>query len=328
MLEIDVDTAPSWIRQTLGCTPDNVVPLSGGVSSTVLLVECAGRRLVLKQSLPQLRVAAEWYCDRARAMRESAALKDLAGVLPRGAVPEVIAEDPDNFAFLMTAAPAEAETWKSRLMRGICESEVAGQQAVLLARIFEWSRNNSELAGRFGNIGIFDQLRVDAYYRYTAEQHPDLCDYFNVLIEDCHASPTCLVHGDWSPKNILTDGARSVVIDWECVHFGTAAFDPAFLLNHLLLKSFYRPAQTGEYAESASGFWQTLVREAPAYVVFEGKILMHWAGLLLARVDGKSPVEYITGPYTRGKLRGLARDLMNKPARSVREVFDRSLSWH
>lgn len=328
MLEIDADTATAWVRRTLGCAPDNVVPLSGGVSSTVLLVECAGRRLVLKQALPQLRVTAEWFCDQTRAMRESAALKHLASVLPPGAVPEVIAEDPASFAFLMTAAPSGTETWKSRLMRGLCEVEVAEEQAVLMARIFYWSRSSAELAARFADIEIFHQLRVDAYYRYTAERHADLRDYFQALSADCHASPTCLVHGDWSPKNILTDGARTMVIDWECVHFGTAAFDPAFLLNHLLLKSFYLPGRAGEFAELGIRFWQTLIREAPEYAALEDKILMHWAGLLLARIDGKSPVEYITESASKEALRRLARDLMRTPAASVAAVFDRSLGWH
>jgi aminoglycoside phosphotransferase (APT) family kinase protein len=307
----------------LGFAPSSVSVLSGGVSSIVLLAETGSQRVVLKQALPQLRVEAEWLCDRRRALREAAALRELAPLLGPNSVPRVLAEDPDQFAFAMTASPSHSESWKARLLRGECEPAIARAAGLVLAQVIE--RTEGRFQEQFGDVSIFDDLRLDAYYRYTAGRHPDLRPYFESLILDCTNRRHSLVHGDFSPKNILTDGASAMVIDWECVHYGNPAFDTAFLLNHLLLKSFHLPRQARDFGRLAEAFWSEVAGVAGEW--FFGSTLRHWPGLLLARIDGKSPAEYIRGPGAREAVREFARDLIARPAADVSEVFDRRAAW-
>lgn len=318
--DLDTNSAREWLIQHLGFEPQSVEALSGGVSSLVFLAEGA-LRVVVKQSLPQLQVQAEWLCDRRRALREAAALRVLGPLLPAGSVPAFLAEDPDRFTFAMAAAPAHAETWKTALLRGECDRATAKSAGEVLATLIR------ETAGRFqqefGDMAIFDDLRLEAYYRYTAERHPDLRAYFDALIADCMNRRVALVHGDFSPKNILTDGTSAMVIDWECIHYGNPAFDSAFLLNHLLLKSFHLPAHAADFATLAADFQGA----AAAGDWFEESTMKHWPGLLLARMDGKSPVEYIRDEPLKMRIREFARDLIARPATSVDEVFRRRLLY-
>jgi hypothetical protein len=321
-MHLDAATAREWVAHRLGFAPRSVRALTGGVSSIVLLAE-GERRVVVKQALPRLQVEAEWLCDPARALREAAALRALGPLLPPGSIPELLAEDADLLAFAMSAAPAESETWKAKLLRGECSIETARTVGEILAACI--GRTADLQSSDFDDMSIFDDLRLDAYYRFTAARHPDLRAYYQELIQDCVRHRRCLVHGDFSPKNILTDGREAMVIDWECVHYGNPAFDAAFLLNHLLLKSFHRPGSTAGYQSLAVAFWHAV--EPAAEERLREATLRHWPGLLLARVDGKSPVEYIRDPQTKDCIRELARDLIVRPPASVPDVFARRLSY-
>jgi len=181
--------------------------------------------------------------------------------------------------------------------------------------------------GEFGDLALFEQLRLDPYYGFTARQHPHTILYFEELNEECRRHRVSLVHGDFSPKNFLVARRRLMAIDWECVHFGNPAFDAAFLLNHLLLKSFHLPQQELRYAGVARAFWKALEPAVAGFPWFRGSAIRHGAGLLLARIDGKSPVEYLTDETVRGRVREFALDLMAHPAASVDEVFERRAVW-
>src|SRR6266545_2572471 len=115
VFELAAQNAAAYLTGRGLAAPDSVTELGGGVSNTVLLVEAGGSRSVLKQSLARLRVEQDWFSDRDRIFREVAALRLLAGCLPPGSVPEVLFEDRDNCLFSMSAAPADAVTWKAQL---------------------------------------------------------------------------------------------------------------------------------------------------------------------------------------------------------------------
>ncbi|MCS6953454.1 MAG: aminoglycoside phosphotransferase family protein [Bryobacterales bacterium] len=326
MLELDASNVAAVLDGQEGWEGGDIriTPLGGGVSNTVLLVEGARQRLVLKQSLAKLRVEQDWFSDRSRVYREAAALRWLAGRLPAGSVPAVVFEDRDNFLFAMTAAPSGARTWKSLLLEGCADRAVAVQVGRLLAAIIRASWQEATVAAAFGDQTVFDQLRLDPYYRATAARHPDLAPFFDVLIRAYPEQRYCLVHGDWSPKNFLVWDHGVMAIDFEVAHFGDPAFDAAFLLNHLLLKSFHRPVWQARYAELAQAFWMTLSAELPEELGdFEARVVRHWGGLLLARIDGKSPVEYIRDESVKQAVRTFARGLIAAPPAHVMEVFER-----
>lgn len=325
MFELSAANAEGYLAQR-GLTRDapRITELGGGVSNTVLLVEAGEKRFVLKQALGKLRVQDDWFSDRERVFRESAAMRRLAPHLPPGSVPEVLFEDRENGLFAMSAAPREAETWKALLMRGVFEAVVAETVGGMLASLVSASWRDPEAERAFGDQTVFDQLRLDPYYRTTALRHPDLRPQFERLMRESASRRVSLVHGDWSPKNFLVSSGAVAAIDFEVIHFGDPAFDSAFLLNHLLLKSFYRPEWRAEYARLAARFWEAYRAGLPADCGWiEAATLDHLGGLLLARIDGKSPAEYITGPELRERIRGFARRLMVSPPPRIADVFER-----
>jgi len=304
--------------------PRTVRELGGGVSNTVLLVDFdGGRRLVLKQSLHKLRVEQDWFSDPDRIFRESSALVRLVPHLPPGSLPEVIFEDREHRAFAMTAAPPEAVTWKALLLRGEVCLEIAATIGRMLAAIWRATWRGAEWEAAFGDQTVFHELRLDPYYRSTALRHPELAGHFEGLMRESAARRLALVHGDWSPKNFLVAGSSVMAIDFEVIHFGDPSFDTAFLINHLCLKSFLQPNLKASYQTAAVGFFRAAcegVPENPNWL--EPATLAHLGALMLARVDGKSPAEYLDAAL-QGRVRHVARDLIRNPPDTLEEAFAR-----
>jgi 5-methylthioribose kinase len=318
LIELSRENAAGYLCERVDDGPWIITELGGGVSNTVLLAETPGLRLVLKQALGKLRVEQDWFSDRRRILREARAMCAFSEWLPGGA-PDLFFEDRDNLIIGMSAAPAEAMTWKSLLMSGDVRIETAARIGGMLGAFVRNSWRRPEWEEEFGDQTVFDQLRLDPYYRSTAARHPDLRAYFERLIEESRTRSASLVHGDWSPKNFLIAGDSVLAIDFEVIHFGDPAFDTGFLLNHLLLKSFYRPQWKARYAAAAQAFWAAY--GDPGGI--EAATVRHLGCLLLARIDGKSPAEYIQDEALRARIRGFARELILAPPDHVMEVFDR-----
>jgi 5-methylthioribose kinase len=326
LFDLQADNASEYLcARGIAGADARITELGGGVSNTVLLVETGDRRFVLKQALGKLRVEDDWFSDRERVFRESAAMRWLAPHLAAGSVPEILFEDRENCLFAMTAGPREAQTWKALLMRGEVDAGVAGTIGGMLAKMVSASWRDPEAERVFGDQTVFDQLRLDPYYRTTAARHPELKPKFDRLMRESSGRRVSLVHGDWSPKNFLVSAGAVMAIDFEVTHFGDPAFDAAFLLNHLLLKSFYRPAWSAAFGRAASAFWGACRAGVPAECGWiEPATLGHLGCLLLARVDGKSPAEYITDPSLRARTREFARQLILAPPEHIADVFDQA----
>lgn len=297
--------------------------LGGGVSNAVLLITTSdNRRIVMKQSLGKLRVEQDWFSDRERIHRECDAIRKLHPVLPTGSLPQIVFEDRDNCIFAMTAAPEDAQPWKSILMNGVCDLDVAARVGEILGSIITASRQDPAFRETFSDLTVFDQLRLDAYYRSTATRHPDLQHFFTDLINTTRERDYSLVHGDWSPKNLLVSpGGNVVVIDFEVVHFADPAFDTGFLINHLLLKTIHL-GNGHDYRPAALRFFETLTQSIQE-PWFEAATIRHLGALMLARVDGKSPAEYIQSESVRSRVRKLARGIILDPPQSIAATMER-----
>ncbi|MHB8653826.1 MAG: phosphotransferase family protein [Terriglobia bacterium] len=305
--------------------------LGGGVSNIVLLVEWPDepeRRWVVKQSLGKLRVKDDWRSDRERIFREADAIRVLRPELG-AAVPEFISADKENFLFIMSAAPRGSTVWKESLLAGRrSDAAVAHQVGLLLARMINTSRADSAYEEMFGDQTVFDQLRIDPYYRTTATRHshhPDVQLALRQLVADSFKIRTSLVHGDYSPKNILVHGKDIFLIDFEVVHWGDPSFDAGFLLNHLFLKAFHRPQFAQVYLDAAREFWNALcIGLGPdATHDFELMTIRHFGGLMLARIDGKSPVEYIRDEEVKVKVREAAINILLDRPPSMEKLIAR-----
>jgi 5-methylthioribose kinase len=301
--------------------------LGGGVSNVVLLIEWwdqSERRWVAKQSLEKLRVKDDWRSQRERIFREAEAIQALGPLLGDGVLPQVISIDRDKYFYIMTAAPASSVVWKDSLLRGEVDLAVAREAGMLLSRTITGSRADSSFGERFADRTVFDQLRIDPYYRTTAARHPDVHPALARLIQDSWEIRTSIVHGDYSPKNMLVRDGKIFLIDFEVVHWGDPAFDAGFLLNHLLLKAFHQPQLMSVYLEAAREFWNGLVAGlGPEQIEdFEAMTMRHLGGLMLARIDGKSPVEYIRDEATRNRVRRVAKRILHEQPRELETALN------
>lgn len=325
MPELSAENAAEWLsRHGLPTVDVRFTELGGGISNKVIGADGPGIRLVLKQALGRLRTAVEWESDRTRIVREAGALRWLGNRKTTGYIPRLIFEEPTTFTLAMESAPAGFEMWKTRLFRGEFDRGVARLAGVTLGEIIAASWGHAEAERLFGDQTVFKQLRLEPYYRFAAASRAEATAYIDGLIDRSSRRRVSLVHGDWSPKNLLVGEGQLWVIDWEVVHYGDPSFDAAFLLNHLLLKSIAMPQHREALRDLAGAFADGLCEALPldARWVLPAA-LDHLPALLLARVAGKSPVEYLTDVGMKKRVEGMASELMRRPAATPEEIFSR-----
>jgi aminoglycoside phosphotransferase (APT) family kinase protein len=307
--------------------PDRIDFLTGGVSSIVVRVVTHEGAFVIKQALPQLRVEATWYSRPERSGIEARCALALAELVP-GSVPEVVAVVADRSAFVMRSAPAGTETWKDRLLRGEVSLPIAAAVGRMLGRIHAASAMRADLARAFADTSFFDELRIDPYLRYVAARTPDLAPALDAIAAELLATGACLVHGDFSPKNLLVPPDGGVLlVDHEVAHWGHPAFDVSFVTNHLCLKAirFRAEGRADAYLGVAATVLDAYAGEARHLELGVGRFASRTIGaLLLARVDGKSPVEYLTDERDRALARVLGRDVLLDPPEDPWGVVDRA----
>jgi aminoglycoside phosphotransferase (APT) family kinase protein len=300
----------------VGATEDvSIRALTGGVSSDISLIVAGQRCFCVKRALAKLKVAADWRAPVERNRSEVDWMKVVAGILP-SAVPAILADHSAGGWFAMAyLEPEQHPLWKTELRDGHISVEFAAAVGATLARIHASTAAQPGLAERFATDHIFYPIRLEPYLAATAQRHPDCAARLNELIAQTQANKKALVHGDVSPKNILIGGEGPVFLDAECACWGDPAFDLAFCLNHLLLKCVWRPQWSAQYLQSFD-------RLASAYLAgvdwepapeIEARVAGLLPGLFLARVDGKSPVEYIVDDADRNRVRRVARRLLLQP---------------
>ncbi len=306
-------------------------PLGGGVSSDIWRVEAGARRFCVKRALPRLRVAADWRVPVARNRYEAAWLRTVAGILPE-AVPELLGEDREGGLFAMAwLDPGTHPPWKGELLAGRIDPAAAAAVGRALARIHGETAGRPEIARRFATDGLFHALRLEPYLEATARAHPRVAERLHRLAATTARHRFVLVHGDVSPKNILLGPRGPVFLDAECAWYGDPAFDLAFCLNHLLLKAVHRPDRCEPLLAAYAALHDAYlagIRFAPATGLAE-RVARLLPGLLLARIDGKSPVEYLETEAQRAFVRETAiRLLWEPPARpeAIAALWQRELA--
>ncbi len=304
--------------------PARLTPLTGGVSSEIQLVETATRRFCVKRALARLKVAALWEAPIERNGAEAAWIRTVGEWLPNAA-PAILGEDRALGLFAMTYFPPRAyPVWKTELLNGAVDAAFAETVGRELAMIHTRSAADPALPSAFANDATFEQIRLEPYLRATGRAHPDLAGRLNGLADATLRVRRALAHGDVSPKNILHGAAGPVFLDAECAWFGDPAFDLAFCLNHLLLKGARRGVDRAPYGEAfrrlAEAYRAGVAWEAPEAVEARAAALL--PALFLARIDGKSPVEYLTRDDEKHAVRRFARPLIERPAARLSPIVD------
>ena len=336
MTNLDIeqpDHLLAYLRAGGWIAPDEVPAmhtLGGGVSNRAVLVERgispgSSEGWVIKQALAKLRVAVDWFSSPERIAREAAGLRWLEQLAPTGTTTPLIFEDTDNFILAMEAVPQPHDNWKSLLLAGQLDLDHVAQFGRLLGTIHRNASGDSAIAAAFEDRSFYDSLRLEPYYRYTATQVPESNAFYDTLLADTWATRLTLVHGDYSPKNVLVYQGRLVLLDHEVIHYGDPAFDLGFGLTHLLSKAHHLPHLRREFATAAVECWQAycaIASDVPWFAPLEPRAVRHTLGCLLARVAGRSPLEYLDAAE-RARQRTAVTELMQAPPATIADLAAR-----
>jgi aminoglycoside phosphotransferase (APT) family kinase protein len=305
--------------------------LTGGVSSDIWRVDLPSGPVCVKRALAQLRVAAEWRAPVERNVYEARWMRRAAAAAP-GSAPALLGQDAATGTLAMAyLSPAEHPLWKARLGDGHADPGFAAAVGRTLVRIHAAGAADPSVAAEFPTDAIFHAIRIEPYLLAAARAHPDRAEALRALAATTAGTKRALVHGDVSPKNILVGPRGPVFLDAECAWWGDPAFDVAFCLNHLLLKCLWVPAARTDFLACfdalAAAYLAGVNWESPDGLETRAAWLL--PGLMLARVDGKSPVEYITAEDQRDRVRHTALALLAAPADrlgAVRALWDDALA--
>lgn len=338
MEEMDIEQSGelvAYLRATgrIEPTEDPVVTvLAGGVSNRTVLVERAsGEAWVVKQALAKLRVAVDWFSSPERIHREALGLRWLNHAVP-GCTPTLVFEDDACHLLGMAAAPEPHENWKAMLLAGRLETDHVEQFARLLGTIHRvGAEHQAETEATFGDRGFFESLRLEPYYVYSGAQVPAAAGFIDALVAEtmaAHPARQTVVHGDYSPKNILVHDGRLILLDHEVMHFGDPGFDLGFSLTHLLSKAHHLSPLRAAFRDAAVRYWDVYRDSAGAAewtTDLEQRAVRHTLGCLLARARGRSPLEYLDEPARTRQTQAVVR-LIAKPPSSIALLADRFLA--
>jgi 5-methylthioribose kinase len=293
------------------------------VSSDIVHVRVGDRDLCVKRALARLKVSADWHVPVSRSASEARWL-EVAGNLRPGRVPRLLGWDAAGGAIVMQwLDPAAHPVWKARLRDGDCAPAFAAQVGALLAGLHADTAQRDDLARDFDTGELFHALRLEPYLLATARAHPALAPTLRALAETTARRQLALVHGDASPKNLLVAPDGPVLLDAECAWYGDPAFDAAFCLNHLLLKAAWRPGHRDGYRacfEAMVDAYLAGVRWEPVAGI-AARVAALLPALMLARIDGKSPVEYLD-EAARAGVRAFAVERLGCPVDDARRIAD------
>lgn len=306
-------SATDWVRQR-GVAPAGLLSehvLTGGVSSSVVAVEGPEGGVVVKRALATLRVPGEWHADPRRSILEGKALGALRRITP-DRVPQVLDLDPASCTFVMELAPRGAQDWRTRLLERPADPKVGRDLGSTLAAWHRetWTPWPGAAAFARGAAGL-EELRLRPFHERVAARFPAVAAQVLGLAEELRAHRWCLVHGDFSPKNVLVADRFMWVIDPEVAHIGDPVFDIAFLGTHLALTAIARPAFAGSLGATWAAFLDEYARRGLAMAP-DDRLAAHIGCLLLARTDGLSPEPGLTSSQAE-LARHIGLALLSRP---------------
>jgi len=317
VVQIDPDTAVGYLNE-IGILPVDAKAssesLGGGISNHVIMVRWEEGCLVVKQPLEKLNVEMDWPADlhrihiEANALRTYRRLLAISG-LEGASAPEVLREDQVNHIIVMECIPSGSQMWKSELLSGVVDLDVAERLGSLLGSVQTLASRDPDVRSMFTFKDHFDELRIDPYHRTAASMNPDIAELVLEEAETVFSGEMTIVHGDYSPKSVLVErSARSPrlwVFDMEVAHWGDPSFDTGFMLNHLLMKAVYLWEIRDDFLEAAHRFWNAYDGSVEWDIEF--RTVRELGCLMLARADGKSPVEYLDPGAGVNTIRRIAR---------------------
>lgn len=303
-------------------SPEPVVtPLTGGVSSEIVRIDDGARQFVVKRALSKLKVRDDWFADVSRNSTEESYLRKVGQIVP-GSVPQIVFSNPSSGWFAMEFLGGEFRNWKELLMDGHAHTKHARQAGEILGQIHRETWDDPDAAREFATLENFRQLRLEPYLETTATRVPELASFLRAEKDRLAQTNLSLVHGDFSPKNILVSPQRMVLVDAEVGWFGDPVFDTAFLLNHFHLKALVHSATPDQILAMAPKFWASYTETLGSHAdsKLEQRTVRLVLCLMLARIHGKSPVEYLTETTQRDFVSTFVKQHLPDPPSSLSQL--------
>lgn len=301
----------------------SIVYFPGGVSGVVALASDGEKNIIIKQALSKLKVKEDWQCDPGRIITEHRAHEIYARLVPES-VPATLFADETNKIIGRMGASDGTPMWKTQLLAGLLDFRVAGKAIDAMAMIHNVSSRDAAIRQEFADNSIFYDLRISPYIEKVTAVHPELHEQSLPVIARLMEDKRVLVHGDFSPKNILVQDDVIYILDYEVAHYGHPSFDLAFFFNHFLLKA----VKNKQWADSCLNMLSFMAeRYFAAQEIMPAAELQRdtaelLAFMLLARVDGKSPAEYIVDPADKDCIRRAAFAVLRNRAERIADVVE------
>ena len=305
----------------------SIEPLTGGVASDVVLVQTNQQKYCVKFALPKMRVEADWFAPIYRNLSEYEWLKLAEKIIPDN-TPKMFGFSKKMGGFAMEYVGGDdCFVWKEKLFKFPPDISIAEKVGKTFGKVQSHTGREDFDSSAFQKKDVFFHMRIEPYILYTGSNHPDLKPIFDEMARNLSDTNHTVVHGDVSPKNILVKSGEPILIDAECATMGDPAFDVAFCLNHFFLKAVFSPNFKGELEQAAKSFFENYFE----FVHWEDKqeFNQRVAKLLpmlgLARVDGKSPVEYLN-PDQQQAVRHMVIPLIKAPHNSILSTISAQFS--
>ncbi len=290
-------------------TGATITPLPGGVSSETTVVNRPGSSLVVKRALGQLKVDTEWTSAPERIFAEAAGLEWFHHLTP-DTVPAPIGVSAAHFGLVLPHAPSPCPDLRTLLLHDAPSApQAVGQQLARIATTWHAASPDPARGGQLDDRVRVTELRLDPFYRDMAKRWPEYSALIHELVDELVDTDLCVVHGDFSPKNVLLlPGGGLWIIDTEVAHIGHPVLDTASMLAHLTIKTLHhRGRDTWNIVNTIRrDFLETIAQHSPSV---PDSLPRHLGVLMGVRVVGVARVPYLT-PTTRQDVENTARALL------------------
>jgi 5-methylthioribose kinase len=273
-------------------------------------------------------VQQDWYVPVIRNYYEYMWYLEVDKIVPE-ITPKILYANEKPYFFVMEYYdPKKYPLWKNELFNLKLDNKFAKNFAIKLANIHNITFNNKTIANNFNTSELFEDLRINPYIRSTAILHNDVSEELLSIADNLYNTNLALVHGDISPKNILINNSQPIFLDAECAWYGDPAFDISFCLNHIILKSLVLESIQKELISYFNIISHNYLRNIMSNDLekYEKRIIALLSALMLSRIDGKSPVEYITSDKKKEKVRSFSKFILKNPINSLLEFSQKWLN--
>jgi len=298
------------------------IKITDGVSSDIWYVKSKLREFCVKRALAKLTVKEDWFAPVNRSNFEAEYFKTCKNI-NKLAFPKILGHDKKKYILAMNWYNKDQyKLWKSSLLKKYIETKDGKRVAEILVKKHAHFFNKKAIKDKFSNDKTFHAIRIEPYILFTSNSYPQYKKLFDKNIDNLSKNKKTLIHGDFSPKNILIGKDSPVILDAETACWGDPVFDLAFCNNHIILKSILNFEIKDKYISLSKCFLDTYI----SFLNWENKdeFIERFLSLvpifILARLDGKSPVEYFQKGHIE-RSRGLAKKLIENNVKTLSHYF-------